>query len=139
MRYITLILACAFVLVGSAALAADYVVVANKETPVTVVSQKDLKNMYLGKKTTWSDGSRVTVFTRLDSDINKPFLKQVVNKTPQQYSTYWKKSLFTGTGLPPKDFASDAELKAAIAATPGAVGYIPASALDDSVKKLEIN
>ena len=48
------------------------------------------------------------------------------------------RDLFTGTGLPPKVFADDAEIKNAVAAQPGAIGYISASALDGSVKKLDI-
>jgi ABC-type phosphate transport system substrate-binding protein len=65
-------------------------------------------------------------------------MKQVVRKTPQQYTTYWKKSLFTGTGLPPKNFANDQEIMTAVAAQPGAIGYISVSSLDASVKKLDI-
>ena len=139
MRYLTIVLVLALLLVSSAALAADYVVITNNDNPVTALSAKEVKNYYLGKQTSWSNGSKVTVYTQNDSGIHQPFLKQLVRKSPQQYTTYWKKSLFTGTGLPPKDFASDDEMKKAVAAQPGAIGYISASALDGSVKKLDIN
>jgi len=138
MRYLTIVLVLALLFVSSVALAADYVVITNKANPATVLSAKEVKNYYLGKQTSWSDGTKVTVYTQNASAVNKDFMKQMVRKSPQQYSTYWKKSLFTGTGLPPKDFASDAEMKTAVAAQPGAIGYISASALDDSVKKLDI-
>ena len=139
MRYLTIVLVLALLLVSSAALAADYVVITNNDNPVTALSAKEVKNYYLGKQTSWSNGSKVTVYTQNGSGIHQPFLKQLVRKSPQQYTTYWKKSLFTGTGLPPKDFASDDEMKKAVAAQPGAIGYISASALDGSVKKLDIN
>ncbi len=139
MRYLTIVLVLAFSLVGSAALAADYVVITNNDNPVTALSAKEVKNYYLGKQTSWSNGSKVTVYTQNSSGIHQPFLKQLVRKTPQQYTTYWKKSLFTGTGLPPKDFDSDDAMKKAVTAQPGAIGYISASALDGSVKKLDIN
>ncbi len=138
MRYLTMVLVLALLFVSSAALAADYVVITNKSNPATVLSAKEIKNYYLGKQTSWSDGTRVIVYTQNASAVNADFLKQMVRKSPQQYTTYWKKSLFTGTGLPPKDFASDAEMKAAIASQSGSIGYISASALDDSVKKLDI-
>ena len=125
--------------VSSAALAEDYVLITDNSNPVTMLSAKDVKNIYLGKKTVWSDGSHLTVFTQTGSTINKAFMKEMARKTPQQYSTYWKKSLFTGTGLPPKDFSSDETIKAAVAAKPGAIGYIQAASLDDTVKQLEIN
>lgn len=138
MRYLIMVLVLAILLVSTAALAADYVVIVNKSNPATVASQGDVKNYYLGKKTSWSDGSPIIVFTQDSSDVHVGFMKQMVRKSPQQYATYWKKSLFTGTGLPPKDFASDDDMKQAVAAQPGAIGYISASALDDSVKKLDI-
>ena len=139
MRKLTVVLVLALLLVSSAALAADYVLITNKANPVTILSASDVKNYYLGKQTSWSDGSRVVVYIQGDSPTSESFLKEVVRKTPQQYATYWKKSLFTGTGLPPTAFESDAEMKQAVAAQPGAVGYISALALDDSVKKLDIN
>ena len=124
---------------GSVALADDYVLITDNTNPVSVLTAKEVKNIYLGKKTVWSDGSHITVYTYTDSSVNAVFMKEMVRKTSQQYVTYWKKSLFTGTGLPPKDFASDEEIKAAVAAKPGSIGYISASALDAKVKKLQVN
>ena len=139
MKYITAILIFTLLSVSSVAMAADYVLITDNSNPVTAISAKDVKNIYLGKKSVWSDGSHITVFTQTGSTINRVFMKEMARKTPQQYSTYWKKSLFTGTGLPPKDFSSDDAVKAAVAAKPGAIGYISVSALDDTVKQLDIN
>lgn len=139
MKYITAILVFVLLSVSSVALAGDYVLITDNSNPVTTISAKDVKNIYLGKKTVWSDGSHITVFTQTTSGINRDFMKEMARKTPQQYATYWKKSLFTGTGLPPKDFSSDDAIKAAVAAKPGSIGYIQASALDDTVKQLDIN
>ena len=139
MKYITAILVLALLSVSGVVLAGDYVLITDNSNPVTTISAKDVKNIYLGKKSVWSDGSHITVFTQTTSGINKDFMKEMARKTPQQYSTYWKKSLFTGTGLPPKDYPSDDAIKAAVAAKPGSIGYIQASALDDTVKQLEVN
>lgn len=140
MRYLTVVLVTiACLLVASTVLAADYVLITHKSNPVTSLSAQDAKNYYLGKQTTWSNGTKVTVYTQSSSPIHTTFLKQIVRKSPQQYTTYWKKSLFTGTGLPPKDFAGDDEMKKAVAAQPGSLGYISANALDGSVKKVDVN
>jgi len=139
MKYPAIVLAFMLTMVGSTVLAADFAIITNKSTPDTVLSADQIKNYYLGKRTAWSDGTKVTVYTQGISPVHADFIRQIVRKTPQQYTTYWKKSLFTGTGLPPEDFASDAEMKKAVAANPGTLGYISASALDDSVKKLGIN
>lgn len=139
MRYLLLPLLLLLLAGATTALAADYVLITNTSNPLTSVAERDVKNFYLGKKTVWDNGDRVTVYTQTTSAVHIAFVKAVVSKTPQQYATYWKKSLFTGTGLPPKDFASDAEVKAAVAAQPGAIGYITPAALDASVKALALH
>jgi len=123
---------------ATAAIAAEYTLITDPANPVSVLSEKDAKNFYLGKKTVWENGQHVTVFTQTASAAHILFLKDVLSKTPQQYATYWKKSLFTGTGLPPKDLDSDAAVKAAVAAQPGSVGYISSGSLDGSVKALKV-
>lgn len=138
MKYLVSILTLTLLLIGSTAMATDYVLITDNSNPVTALSAKDVKNIYLGKKTVWSDGSHITVFTNTTSNVNSIFMKEVIRKKPGQYATYWKKSLFTGTGLPPKNFASDAEIKSAVAAKPGSIGYISTTSLDDSVKQLDI-
>ncbi len=139
MKYITAILIFTLLSIGGVALAAEYVLITDNTNPVSELTAKEVKNIYLGKKTVWSDGSHITVFTNTESNVNALFMQEMVRKTTQQYTTYWKKSLFTGTGLPPRDFASDDEIKGAVAAKPGSIGYIPLSALDSSVKQLRID
>ncbi len=139
MRYKVLALTAMLLFVAAAgAVAADYVVIVNLKNPVTALPEKDVKNFYLGKKTVWDNGEHVYVLTQTASAAHIEFLRDILGKTTQQYATYWKKSVFTGTGLPPQDFDSDAAVKEAVAAQPGAIGYISASALDSSVKTLKI-
>jgi hypothetical protein len=42
--------------------------------------------------------------------------------------------VFSGKALPPKQMGSDDEMKKFVASNKGAIGYIKASSLDDSVK-----
>ena len=139
MKYMTALLIFTLLSAGSVAFAADYVLITDNANPVSELTAKEVKNIYLGKKTVWSDGSHITVYTCTESSVNAPFMKEMVRKTAQQYATYWKKSLFTGTGLPPMNFDSEEEVKAAVAAKPGAIGYISAAALDEKVKMLRVN
>lgn len=46
----------------------------------------------------------------------------------------WTRLIFTGKAKPPKEVASDADLKKAVAADPKAIGYIKKSEVDGSVK-----
>lgn len=120
------------------AVAADFVVITHPGNSQSSISQQDLKNVYLGKKSRWDDGSSVAVFAQKSGDLTDSFISQAVNKTSQQYFIYWRKIVFTGKGTPPMEMGDDSQVKAAVASKPGAIGYINASALDGSVKKLTV-
>lgn len=62
------------------------------------------------------------------------FYLKACKKDPAQVRTMWGKLIFTGTGTPPREVASPAEMKKAVAGTPGSVGYIDRKDLDATVK-----
>lgn len=125
-------------LATSACLAEEVLLVVNKANPASSVSEQDAQNIFLGKKTTWNDGRKIVILNQSNARVTESFAKSITNKTAQQYATYWKKALFTGTGTPPKTVEDDAAVKNYIASNKDAVGYISASALDGSVKKLDV-
>lgn len=122
----------------SANLIADnYVVIVNKANSASSISSADLQNIYSGKKSTWADGK--SIFASFNNGSAKDdFLKDGIKKTLPQYQTFWKKAVFTGTGTPPKELDNDAKVKDFVSSNPNAIGFISASALDASVKKLDI-
>ena len=69
-----------------------------------------------------------------DGDVYNTFIKEVVKKTSSQFTTFWKRAIFTGKGTPPKDFGDDATLVKFVAETPGAIGFVSAAAAKDGVK-----
>jgi len=113
-------------------LLADTVVVANAGGSDDAVASSDIKNIYLGKKTKWSDGTKVVFVTLKSGDAHKAFLKQYVKKTPAQFKNYWGKLVFTGKGKAPKSFSSEEKMLAYISKTKGAVGYVSSSTKDAS-------
>lgn len=112
------------IFIGSvSAMAADVSVVANKSVSIDSVDAKTLKNIYLGKTSQWHDGQKIVFVLVKSSPAHKTFLKTYVKKTGSQFSSYWKKMVFTGKGTAPKNFKSEAELIGFVAQTPGAIGY----------------
>ena len=114
--------------------AADVLVVANNSTPTDTMDDAMIKNVFLGKTTSWSDGSPIEFVTITDSTAHEAFLKTFVKKTPSQFSTYWKKMVFTGKGTTPKSFATESELVAYVAGHAGTVGYVSGAADVTAVK-----
>ncbi|HJU98930.1 MAG TPA: hypothetical protein VJ752_00115 [Burkholderiaceae bacterium] len=108
---------------------AETVVIVNKANPATRMFSEQASQFFLGKS---------TMFTPIDqaegSPIRADFYHKAADKDPAQVKAIWSKIVFTGKGTPPKEYASNAEVKKAVAADPKAIGYIDKSAVDDTVK-----
>ena len=57
-----------------------------------------------------------------------------MGKSVGNVKAVWAQLVFSGRALPPKQAASDDEVKKLVAANKSAIGYVKASSLDDSVK-----
>jgi ABC-type phosphate transport system substrate-binding protein len=117
-----------------------YAIIINAANPVISLSSAEVMQIFLGKKVSWDDGTKIDIVTLTGSDIHQQFIRDYVKKTPQQFQCYWRQMLFTGKGLIPKNCNSDAEMVAFIAKTPGSIGYVStASSGAPGVKGIQIN
>jgi ABC-type phosphate transport system substrate-binding protein len=94
--------------------------------PETTVTEKDLQEMFLGKRVQWKDNTAIHPVTIKDQERHSAFLKQYVNKSFAKWNAHWKRMVFTGNGTPPKQFATQQELLEYVANTAGAIGYVDA-------------
>ena len=67
------------------------------------------------------------------------FSKQVLRSTEEQVDVYWIDQRATRGVSPPLQVSDAAAAKALVAARPGAIAYIPAAALDGTVKILKVD
>jgi len=128
------ILALALLMAG--AYAEDTVIV-NPALQIAALDEEALKDIYLGRKTSWDDGSRVVVVV-LKEGPSLDHLLQRLNKSAAQFLTGWKKLVFTGKGTMPELVESEDALVALVSKTPGAIGYVDKSRLKDGVKALPL-
>ncbi|MGE5341552.1 MAG: hypothetical protein ACM3SY_08720 [Candidatus Omnitrophota bacterium] len=113
-------------------------VIVSKENSLSSINARILRNIYLGKQTIWPDNKTMQVAMLKQGKVHEKFLKTIVQQNASQFSLYWKNLTFTGTGVAPKVFDTEEELKAFVKSTPGSIGYISLSSIDDSVKKLPV-
>lgn len=116
----------------------EFVVVVNKDNPVTTLSPSIIKKIFLGKKTFWSNGHRIDIYLQKDNELHRSFTKLALNKSARQFKMYWRRELYSGTGLPPQQLPDDQTIKAAIISNPSAISYIHRSNLDDRIKEIRI-
>lgn len=137
---ITIVAFCAALFLSTACPAASEVVlICNKDVPDAALSRDDVQQIFLGRKTRWSDGSKITFGVLKGGDVHDAFLRTYLNKTESQFTMFWKKMVFTGKGRLPESFETPEALRDYVVATPGAVGYIPVDLSTDSIKTLPVN
>ena len=140
-KYSHMIAAVLVLMIMTAAGAAQAapILIANNDVPESALSGGQVKDVFLGKSAQWSNGNRVMLSMLKGGEVSKTFLTTNVKKSSKQFSTFWKKAVFSGTGEMPAAFAAEADLVEFVAGTPGAIGYIDEATPHDGVKVIAIN
>ncbi len=120
----------------SAARAQDVVLVANRGVQISAITDADLRAIFTGTKTRFSDGSHAVPVTLKGGAAHEVFLKNHLGEDSQEFRSQWRKLVFTGQGAMPKALDSESALLEYVAATPGAVGYVSRFSSQDGVKLL---
>jgi ABC-type phosphate transport system substrate-binding protein len=129
-------------LVAAAALVAcpacaEFVVVVNPKNPVSSLTARQVAQIYLGRVGSFAGGGQATPIDLPEgTPLRDEFYAKVAEKNAGQVKAYWSKQLFSGNGTPPREVASIAEVKRAVAGDATAIGYIDRAALDASVKEI---
>lgn len=88
--------------------------------------------IFLGRTSSVGGQTAVVVFQK--GAVRAPFESDVVGRSGAQLGSHWSRLVFTGRAKAPDDLADDAAVKAKVASTPGAIGYISDGAVDSTVK-----
>ncbi len=119
----------------TAANADPIVVVVSAISPVTKLDKEQVANLFLGKSSSYPDGSAAMPIEQTDATpAHDEFHKSITEKSASQLKSYWSKMIFSGKGTAPKEVASNAELLKLLASNPAMIGYIDKTAVDKSVK-----
>lgn len=111
-------------------------VIAHKSAPVDKIKKTELLDFYTGDIKKWSDGSNVIVKDlKPKGDVKRIFYK-FLGKTPSRMKSIWLKSMLSGEGDPPEAMKSEEEMLQKIAATPGAIGFLSHTKVNNNVKTL---
>jgi ABC-type phosphate transport system substrate-binding protein len=132
-----ILLAAIVVSVAGTSAAVDVQVIANPSVAVAELTADALKDIFLGARTSIGGGAVEPVFEQSGA-AHERFLKSYLGKSDSALRTYFKTLVFTGKGVQPKAFASDAEVVKYIATTKGAIGYVSASADTGGARKIQV-
>jgi ABC-type phosphate transport system substrate-binding protein len=119
---------------SGSAMAEQIVVIVNLGNDAKI-SRERITSYYLGEEKSWIGGLPVKLLDLpTDSATRATFAREVLGKSIQQMKDLWSQNVLSGKASPPKELASDEEVKKAVSSSKLAIGYIKASSLDDTVK-----
>jgi len=99
------------------------------------LDKDSISRLFLNKAKAFPSGTQAEPIALAEgAAATDEFNGKVLNKTAAQLTAFWSKLVFTGKGQPPKALSSDADVVAAVAANAGAIGYVDAGAVNDSVR-----
>jgi hypothetical protein len=130
------------VLAGSLAArpAAAQISVVVSATSTYKPSEQDIVALFTGLKTTWADGTRVTLVDQADTPVGQKFYDDFLRQPATRVRKELTRLVFSGQALPPLRMDGSAAVKRAVAENTTRIGYIATSALDETVKEvLRIN
>lgn len=115
----------------------DFIIIVNKNNPVSSMSKTELKRIYKKKQQVWDDGGLISPVD-LSGKILSVFYKRIFNYSKTEIETYWIRQVFTRSLKPPIHQTSPEAVKRFVSSNKDAIGYIPAHSLDNSVKQINL-
>jgi ABC-type phosphate transport system substrate-binding protein len=111
-------------------------VIANKSVGESSITAGKAGEIYSLKVKTWGNGTGIVRYTlKSESETTAKFFG-AIGKSSADMKKLWMKLQLTGEGQAPEALASEDEVINKVASTPGAIGFVSASKVNDKVKVL---
>ena len=116
-------------------------IVVHPATRVDNLSFTELRRVFRGEQQFWGDGTRITLLVRAPVAVErKVVLQKVYRMTEEEFRQYWIAKMFRAeVASGPKLVYSSEMARELVAAIPGAIGFMPASAVGEGVKVVRID
>lgn len=135
MRRFWLSLIAVALLTPSLCLARDIALIADKENPLSTLSNKDALKLLRNETSTWPDGKKVTVYlSDPGSADGKVLLERAYRMTLDELKSFADAQKGSIVIL-----ASDEQVLKAVSAHPGALGVVNVYSINSAIKVLRID
>ena len=115
-------------------------IVVNRTNPVENLSFLELRKIFMGEQTHWSNGRRITeIMLESGKPERQVVLNQIYKMDEKDFNNHFLHGMFTGEiHAAPKTLANSSEVLKFVLNVPGAIGYIKAPEVDESVKVVRV-
>ena len=128
MKKVLLLLACLLYLQAK-----TYVVVVDRNSPISTISKMKLKMLYLKKIQMLDDMVMIPINLHPNQKARLSFEKHILNKSREELNYFWIKQHYLGK-RPPIVLESSRSAILFVAKIKGSIAYIPKEYLTDDVK-----
>ena len=95
--------------------------IVNNENPKQEIISRDLRKIFLGKKTFWNENARITLLLQ---EENIPEFYEFIDYQKREFEKYWLRRALSGSHSPLKYVQSDYEALRFVGSNKGAISYI---------------
>jgi len=116
-------------------------IIVNQSNPVENFSFEELRKIFLGERSHWPNGRRITlVMLDPSQPERKVVLRDIYGMNEKDFNSHFIQGVFTGAVfVSPKTFANSGDVRKFVFNVPGAIGYVRASDVDSTVKILRVD
>jgi len=116
-------------------------IIVNRENPVENLSMAELRTVFLGERSHWPNGRRITiVMMEPGQSEREAVVRDICRMSESDLRRRYLQGLLTGEVLvSPKTLSSPVGVLKFVFNVPGAIGYVRPEDLDDSVKVVRID
>ncbi len=123
-----------------AAQTVPFVVVVNKDNPVSSLTVLELRRIFTKQTRMWPHGeSIVPVDWDSSSPMRHEFSRRVLGRTVREMAEFWVQQSITQGLAPPSTQKSARAILRFVASVPGAISYVPPEEVDDTVKVVKVS
>ena len=115
-------------------------IIVNQSNTIDDLSLKELRTVFLGERSHWPNGRRITL-VMMESGFaeRKAVLREIYHMNESDFSHHFMQGLFTGeVFVSPKTLASPVGVRKFVFNVPGAIGYVRAGDVDETVKVIRV-
>jgi ABC-type phosphate transport system substrate-binding protein len=112
----------------------ELAVIVHPSVTVDSLDKARLLDYYTGDIQRWPDGEVVVVKDLREKGEVRDGFYRFLGKRPSRMKSIWLRRMLSGEGKPPEGLATEADVLAGVAQTPGAMGFIRHSQVSDAVR-----
>lgn len=116
-------------------------IIVNRTNPIDNLSFAELRQYFLGERTHWSNGRRVTIVMREPDEPERDAVLRIIYEMREQdFHEHFLRARFTGETLEePRLLDTPARVVNFVFLQPGAIGYVRADDVAPSVKVVRVD